>query len=142
MNLFKDVSSYPKVQAQQNLSGRTHYVDSDTLRYHKSRILKCSIVHGGLLLAIVESVAMDIRGTKRGFRPVVFDIFGNTIDRPSLDDCYSTRKAAEKAMWRQVDSIDAQAHTLAAIERHKAAYAREMDDLAVTVQAIGYKVAA
>ncbi len=37
MNLYRSESNNPKWNAQSNLSGRTHYVDEDTLRWHKSR---------------------------------------------------------------------------------------------------------
>lgn len=39
MNLYRNESSDAKTNAQRNLCGRTHYVDEDTLRWHKSRVL-------------------------------------------------------------------------------------------------------
>lgn len=43
MELYKNKSSYAVRDAQQNLMGRTHYVDPDTLRWHKSKILESHI---------------------------------------------------------------------------------------------------
>jgi hypothetical protein len=57
-----------------NLCGRTHYVDQDTLRWHKSKIISSHVVDGGLLFAIVTSDALDMQNTKRGFRYVIFDV--------------------------------------------------------------------
>ena len=39
MRLYQSESSTPKYNAQRNLQGRTHYVDEDTLKFHKSRII-------------------------------------------------------------------------------------------------------
>ena len=36
LDLFKDHYGDPKTRAQDNLSGRTHYVDDSTLRYFAS----------------------------------------------------------------------------------------------------------
>lgn len=89
-SLYRNESSDPKRNAQRNLQGRTHYVDDDTLRFHKSRILSARHVDGGLLFAIVTSDATDYQGKTRGFRYVVFDLFGTVLDRPALEDCYKS----------------------------------------------------
>ena len=116
--VYRERSSYPLVQAQNNLQGRTHYVDNDTLRFHKSRVLACHITDGGLLLSIVTSDAIDMDGSKRGFRFVVFDVFGTVINRPSLEDTFPTRKAATKAMWIELNALDAFSITRDGCERH------------------------
>lgn len=107
-------SSDPKYNAQRNLRGKTHYVDDDTLRFHKSRVLSAQAIHGGLLFRIVCSDSLDMHNTKRGFRAVVFDVFGTTIDRPKLEDATATRQAAINASDKQ--SIDLVAHYQAAIQ--------------------------
>lgn len=94
---FSCESSDAKWNAQRNLSGKTHYVDDDTLRWHKSRVLSSGNHAGGLLFRLVCSDAMDMHNTRRGFRVVWFDVFGTCVTRPDLDECKATRKAAEKA---------------------------------------------
>ena len=128
LNLYRNESSYPKNNAQRNLSGRTHYVDDDTLRFHKSRILSTHIPFNGLLFALVESCAIDPDNRQRGFRYVILDTLGNTVDRPKLDECYKTRKAATAAMWNVINGLDAVAINTTAIERARDYAARDYAD--------------
>jgi hypothetical protein len=123
MNLYRCESSNAKWNAQRNLSGRTHYVDDDTLRFHKSRVLQSGTSDQGLIFWLVESVALVMDGSKRGFRFVLFDIFGNTIERPSLEDSYRTAEQARRAMWDALNKISGMDITNKAIddaERHSA----------------------
>lgn len=136
MQLYRNESSHPLSNAQRNLCGRTYYVDQDALRYHKSRVLSARTTDNGLLFAIVTSDALDINNTQRGFRYVIFDLFGTVLERPKLDETFRTSRQAENAMWTALNAIDAKAVTLAAIERHKVAYANEMDQLALKVAKI------
>ena len=136
MHLFTHQSSHPKFDAQRNLEGITHYVDDQTLRYHKSRILSTHITDNGLLLALVESVALDPQGRSRGFRPVIFDIFGTVLSRVDLEACFKTSAAAEKAMWAELEKIDAKAVTLAAIREQKKTFAEAMQSLTEKVRAL------
>jgi hypothetical protein len=122
-------SSYPASNAQLNLAGKTHYVDSDTLRFHKSRILETHITDNGLLFALIESCAADMDNTKRIFRPVIFDLLGNVISRPTLENSFNTRKQANKALWGAISAIDAKKATLEAIERAKRNHIYEMEQL-------------
>lgn len=134
--LYRDESSYAKVNAQANLAGRTHYVDDNILRFHKSRVLVCKITDGGLLLAIVTSDAIDYQNTKRGFRYAIFDVFGTVVERTKLEDAYRTRAQATKAMWAAVNAIDAKAVTLAAIASQKGWLTAELERLQGTVDAM------
>ena len=134
--LYRDESTDPKINAQRNLCGRTHYVDDDTLHWHKSRVLSARVVDRGLLFAIVTSDALDMNNTKRGFRFVIFDVFGTVLGRPKLEDAYKTRDKATKAMWQVLNSIDATQHTLAAINDARQAYDRALNDLTTTVHAL------
>lgn len=121
--------SDPKTNAQRNLEGRTHYVDSETLRFHKSRILTTHVTDCGLIFSIVESVALDMHNTKRGYRSVTFDLFGNVINRASLEDCKSTKKAALNAMWDFLKTVNGIAVTKAGIERADKQHKYEMDEV-------------
>jgi hypothetical protein len=140
-SLYSTKSSYPRPNAQQNLAGRTHYVDDDTLRYHKSRILSARSTYDGLLFAIVESVALDYQNKKRGCRYVVFDVFGNVVSRVSLEECWRTSAQATKAMWRFINDCDPRAITLAAIENAEKWHARDMDELRGKLAALEPKAA-
>lgn len=133
MRPYRNESSDPTNNAQRNLTGRTHYVDADTLRYHKSRILSCQVHCDGLLLSIIESVAIDPNSSKRRYRGVIFDVFGNTIDRPTLDQCCTNRDKASREMYTQLDKIDAIKHTKQAA---KSVLDWQKRDYASTMQAL------
>ena len=111
---FSQESSDPKYDAQRNLRGKTHYVDDDTLKFHKSRVLSSARLEDGLLLRIVTSDALDMHNTKRGFRAVVFDVFGTVIDRPTLEQASSTKEAALNRSRNQ--PLDLVAHYQEALE--------------------------
>jgi len=139
MNLYRDESSYPLPNAQRNLMGRTHYVDPDTLRFHKSRVLSSHVVDQGLLFAIVESCALDWENRKRGFRYCIWDVFGNSIERPTLDETFTSRKAATKAMWKALNELDAIGITLGAISRAEHNHAQEMAQMRAELAKIAGK---
>lgn len=67
-----------------------------------------------------------MNNTKRGFRVVVFDVFGTCISRPKLEEASSTRKAAEaKADAEQIDLIG---HYRTAIQTRQDAARRQIDE--------------
>jgi hypothetical protein len=129
-NLYRQESSYPKNNAQRNLQGRTHYVDDDTLRGFHSRVISARHTDGGLLFAIVTSDAKDFENRTRGFRYVIFDLFGIVVERnpASVDREYFTSSArAEKAMWSALNDIDAVAITREGITRETRHHIAEME---------------
>lgn len=126
---FEQHGSYPLPNAQRNLCERTHYVDGDSLRFHKSRVLETHITDGGLLFALIESVALNWEGTRRGFRYVVFNIFGDVMSRVQLEDCWPSKEPARKAMWKFLDGVNAHNETTEALARHHAQFTAEMDRL-------------
>ena len=134
-SLYRSESSNPKWNAQRNLMGRTHYVDDDTLRFHKARVLSARHIDGGLLFSIVESVALTYNGNKRGFRFVVFDLFGHIVgERADLDHTWTSSEAASKAMWAELDKLDAIAITEEGIARETKAHLRDMDELRTAIK--------
>ena len=135
-DLYKRESSDPKRDAQRNLCGRTHYVDDDTMRYFRSRVLSAHAVDNGLLYAIVESASGDMHHHTRIYRYVIFDLFGRVVERPEIESSWKSSAPAEKAMWRALDAIDAVTVTREAIERHRAAQERELAYLTEKVNAI------
>ena len=90
-------SSNNKYNAQENLQGRSPYVDNATLRYHHARINAAYPIADGLLFYLRESVALDPDNMKREHRVVIFDLFGNVIYSPDLDDCFTTGEQARQA---------------------------------------------
>ena len=106
---FTDRSSDHKRNAQQNLQGRTHYAEDESLRFFHARIVSAHADQNGLFFKMVESIAVDYKNTRRGFRVVVFDLFGQVIYRPSLDDCASTQAAAV-VLWMKAEKIDPAAY--------------------------------
>ena len=84
---------------------------------------------GGLLFAIVTSDALNYENARRGYRYVIFDVFGTVISRCTLEDAWSKRDKCEKAMWAALEAIDAKAHTIDAIAKARTSYAAEMDAL-------------
>jgi hypothetical protein len=134
--LFRDESSDPKLNAQSNLCGRTHYVDDATLAFHKSRILVCRVLADGLILGIVESYSVDLDNTERAFRHVLFDVFGTVLSRSELRDGLDSRQKALLAMYAAVDLIDPRSHTLVAIERERYGINQELDALKANVSSM------
>jgi len=133
MELYSNQSSHPAINAQKNLMGRTHFVDPDTLRFHKSRVVSARSTHAGLLFAIVTSDALDFENSRRGFRYTLFDLFGTVISRTDLEGAFRTSRQAEKAMWEAVNATAAKSITWDAIQRRKANFLKDMETLESTV---------
>ncbi len=106
LRLYRDEQSDPKYNAQRNLDGRTHYVDDDTLHYHHSRILTTLVIANGLYFGIVESVALDMHNRSRGYRHVIFNLFGTVVTRSDLEHCAKTSKTAYKALIKQKTALE------------------------------------
>ena len=120
--------SQAKHEAQEALRGLTHYADDSTLRYFHSRITSARPIMEGLFFEIMESSSRDMRNTARGFRVVVFDVFGETVYRPTLDGMKATRTAARKAYLKDF-TIDAVAHYAEKLKAKADRMTREADDL-------------
>lgn len=127
--LFKNESSDALQNAQRNLMGRTHYVDPDTLRFHKSKVLAAHVIDRGLLFAIITSDALDYDNTRRGFRYAIFDVFGHVVARTAIEDAYRTREQASKAMWAVLNTFDAVGHTLDAADVAKKHFLSDIETL-------------
>lgn len=136
--LYRDESSYPLPRAQRALQGRTHYVDSDTLRFHHSRVLGSRVLMDGAFFVITESCALDYRNTKRGFRVVVFDIFGRTVLRDKLDDAWRTRAQAEKHFSHWLEAFDAESYYRVALAERSDRLMREATAMAKGSQALAF----
>ena len=115
--------------AQENLAGRTHYADPLTLRYHKSRILSGRALSCGAFFLIIESCALDYENTRRGFRAVLFNLLGETVYRPKLEECRRTREQASADFWAWFNQFDELGHYRDAMNTRADRHAREIVEL-------------
>jgi hypothetical protein len=91
---MRDDSSYPLQRAQRALSGRTHYVDDDTLTGLKCRILRCITSHHGFYCLIQESLPHGRFDGPRERRNVLFDVFGTVVS--DRDIWHKSAKSADR----------------------------------------------
>lgn len=104
---FQRESCDTKNDAQRNLRGKTYYCEEDTLRFHHSRIVGGHQEHDGLVYVVTTSDALDMHNTRRGFRTVIFDVFGTVINRPKLEEASRTSDQARKvAEAFELDLLD------------------------------------
>ncbi len=127
MNLYKTHNEYNDYQAraQAELKGRTHYVDPDTLRFFRSRVLYASAFQQGTLFGIVQSVSLTVDHTKRGFRHVIFGVDGTTHVRPGLEECVSSKRKALADLHSASGKLDGKALAGEACKEHVARAKRE-----------------
>ena len=106
LSTYDDRGQNPTTRAQAALSGRTHYVDPETLRFHKGRITGAQRISMGAFFLIVESCAVDYENTRRTFRAVCFDIFGKIVYRPDLDSGSTSNATATAAFYTFWDNFN------------------------------------
>lgn len=136
-SLFSRCSYDAKYCAQRNLSGKSHYVDDDTLKYFHSRIISTRAAHEGLLFGIVESAAKDPDNRSRGFRFVVFDLFGTVLnDRDHADAMHNKSDKASAAMAEWLESFDVLAHYKRAMLERADRLKREAAEMSKAARAI------
>jgi hypothetical protein len=138
-DLYRDKYDNVKANAQDNLCGRTHFVDDATLRWHNSRVCYASSQYGGWLFAVIvtdpaieaayKEGGIEHINVLRGYRYQIFDVFGTTVARVPVDQLYETRKACEAAMLADLAGMDPAAITRKGIEHSEYWHRREMADL-------------
>lgn len=106
---FRVESCYAIDNAQRNLAGRSHYADTQTLKYFKARILDAYTAKENLVFWLIESNNSKHFEPKKNKRFICFDIFGTVLNE--RDDWFSTSKAADNARKAFLESFDAVAHT-------------------------------
>ena len=104
--LYDNKSSDPKNNAQLNLEGRNYFATDSTLRAFGSRINSAHPTASNLLFYVIESSYTNWEKTKRGFKFVVFDIFGEEVNRLSIAEAVSTSEKARKAMYSFLNNFD------------------------------------
>ena len=110
LNTYDDRGSDPTLRAQDALSGRTHYCEPATLRWHKARITSARRISMGAFFMLVESCAADYENTRRVFRAVCFDIFGTVVYRPDLDESSTSTATATTAFYKFWNEFDQAAY--------------------------------
>jgi hypothetical protein len=126
---YQSESCYPLSNAQRNLSGRTHYVDDDALRYFKARINSAHEYQDGLLFCLIESVGHPSLG--RVHRFVAFDVFGDVVtERESFR---RSSRQAEKDKHAFLASFDAVAHTWKRIGERFHSLANQLAELETAI---------
>lgn len=114
------------LNAQEALSGITHYCDAGTLRYHHSRIVGASVASCGAFFKVTETCAKDYHNTRRGYRVVLFDLTGEAVYRPSLDELTRTREQADRAFYAWFNEFDELNHYREKLNRLADQKAREI----------------
>lgn len=94
----------PKANAQAMLTGRTHYVDDNNLRFFGCLIKSAVPSTFGLFFCITESLSLPTGG--RGFRTVLFDLGGQVVYRPQLEEMENKTEKAEKSFYKWFETFD------------------------------------
>jgi len=111
-----------KYEAQRQLSGITHYVDDDTLRYFKSRILEVIFSEDGLTLGLIMSQPNYENNDKREYRSALFNVFG--VIREYME-FYDTKAEAVDALNEISNKNSIEAWIKESAESHKLQAANE-----------------
>lgn len=117
------------LNAQAALEGITHYCDASTLRYHKARIVGACVVSYGAFFKITETCAADYQNTRRGYRVALFDLTGEVVYRPKLEEMQSTKDKANKQFWAWFNEFNESEHYRAKFNRKADSLARQIVEL-------------
>jgi hypothetical protein len=130
LRLFQDrYYSNPKHIAQDALIGLTHYVDDETLKFFKSKILEARPIFDGALFLIIESKSTDWEHRNRAFFPVVFDVFGDVIYRMDLEDGFKNKQKSLDAFKKWQSEFDLQGYYNERLNREIQQLKRETEKL-------------
>ena len=126
--------SSPKYEAQENLSGITHYCEDSTLKFFKAKILKAKPIFDGAMFMLLESTSLNMENTKRGFRVTVFDVLGSVVCQTYLENAFKTSKEALKAHegWKQ--SFDLEGYYKKRLEDEARRLKQEADRIEQAIQ--------
>lgn len=131
-NLYANRRQHCAYDAQENLSGRTHYAEPSTLKMHKARIVGGGVHFAGAAYRIVEVTALDYENTRRGYRAVLFDLTGRPIYRPELEECHRTKEQATRAFWQWLETFDPVEYYRECLTDRASQLAREIERLQAT----------
>lgn len=96
--------TYIAAAVQRATDGLTHYYDAETLKFFACRILRAVAFADGIYMATVCSQKESFGGS-RGFTYQLHSCDGYSINPYDDRPYFSTRAAAEKAMFAAADAI-------------------------------------
>jgi hypothetical protein len=138
ISAYECKSCDPKYNAQRNLEGRSHYADSGTLKFFKSRILSAHDAASGLLFCLIESTPGISDNPKKTKRAVVFDVFGTVVNERASSSggtWYATSEQAHKDAMAFIASFDAIGHTIEALKARAKRLDQESKDILSSIPA-------
>lgn len=137
VSLYREYSGMALNKAQRNLFGRTNYAEDSNLKASKTSILAAEVMDDGLVLALVEKTQKTANPADGNiYRPVFFDVFGNIIYRPDVDDSFDTQKGAMADVWKQANDIEAVKATVNGAKAKQKAMQQEVDKFTELVEEI------
>ena len=110
-----------KEEAQRQLAGITHFVDEDTLKFFRCRILEVIFSEDGLTLGIVMSQPNYEKNDKREYRSALINVFGSICD---YCEFYETKAQAVDAL-NELTRVTSKAWIKESAEAHKLQAASE-----------------
>tara|TARA_R110001599_G_scaffold7910_1_gene38099 strand:- start:529 stop:939 length:411 start_codon:yes stop_codon:yes gene_type:complete len=113
-----------KYEAQRQLSGITHYVDDDTLRYFKCRILRVIFSEDGLTLGLIMSQPNYEKNDKREYKAALINVFGSIRD---YREFYDTKAEAVDALNELRSKTSIEEWIKESAESHKLQAANESE---------------
>lgn len=129
IELFEERSGFPLNQAQRNLERKCNYAEEASLRNNVTKIHNVYVLEDGLVLGLIESVQSGASADSgRVYRPVFFDVFGNIIHQPKIDESFPSIKKAQSEFWKQAEEIDAIEATSKGIKTKLEAMEEELDE--------------
>ena len=103
MKKFKEYSANHKRNAQANLSGLSHYVDNETLKFFNARVVESKVSYCGLYFILIETKSADYENKTRCKRATVFNIMGKILHQT---ECKSTNNKNHKIISEAYEFID------------------------------------
>ena len=121
---YEEHSCDARYNAQHNLRGRSHFVDEDTLRYFKGRVLSAYDSADGRLFVVVHSQRENWDNANRIFSYAIFDLAGSIV--AGRVQSYKTAAKARKECEEMLEQIDADQLTLDALSYLEGRFANDI----------------
>jgi hypothetical protein len=113
-----------RYNAQHNLCGRSHFVDDDTLRYFRGRVLSAYDKADGRLFVVVHSQASGFNDATRVYSYAIFDLAGSVIAGQAKH--YKSAATARKHCADMLALLDADQLTLDALSYLEGRFASDI----------------
>lgn len=121
---YEQHSYNPRYNAQHNLRGRSHFVDDDTLRYFRGRVLSAYDKADGRLFVVVHSQASGFNDATRVYSYAIFDLAGSVIAGQAKH--YKSAATARKHCADMLALLDADQITLDALSYLEGRFANDI----------------